>query len=76
MIAARPAKEKVKLAQKHIAYQRQRIARHKELIAQLIHDNRQDLLPAAHELLSDLENVLAGMMVQQVRAQEALVKGH
>jgi hypothetical protein len=53
-------KEKFELTQKHIAGQRQRIARHKELIAQLKRDNKQDLLPTARELLRDLERVLAG----------------
>jgi CHASE3 domain sensor protein len=63
-------KEKVELAQKHIAYQRQRIVRYRELIAELERDNKQDLLPAARELLRDLENVLARMMVEQVRTRE------
>jgi len=68
-------KEKVELAQKHIAGQRQRIVRHKELIAQLKRDNKQDLLPPARELLTDLERVLAGMIVEQVRARDELEKG-
>jgi hypothetical protein len=66
------AKEKVELAQNHIAHQRQRIVRHKDLIAQLKRDNKQDLLPAARELLRDLERALAGMMVEQVRARDEL----
>jgi hypothetical protein len=68
------AREKVELAQKHIAYQRQRIVQHKKLIAQLKRDNKQNLLPGARELLRDLEHALAGMMVEQVRAQDELAK--
>ena len=56
------ATKKVELAQKHIKYQRQRIVQHKELITQLKRDHKNELLPAAHELLKDLEHVLAGMM--------------
>jgi hypothetical protein len=68
------AKGKYRLAQKHIADQRQRIARHKELIAQFGRNNEQDLLPAARELLSDLEHTLAGMMVEEARARDELSK--
>jgi hypothetical protein len=68
------AKEKVELAQKHIAYQRQRIVRYKELVAKLERDNKPDLLPAARELLVDLEHALAGMMVDQARARDELEK--
>jgi len=68
------AKEKVELAEKHIAYQRQRIVRYKELVAKLERDNKQDLLTAARELLGDLEHALAGMMVDQARARDELEK--
>jgi hypothetical protein len=61
--------KKVELAQKHINYQRQRIVRHKELIAQLKRDHKTELLPAAQELLTDLEQVLAGMMAEQRRVR-------
>jgi hypothetical protein len=67
-------KEKVELAQKHIAYQRQLIVGYKKLIVQLERDNKQDLLPAARQLLRDFERVLAGMMVEQVRARDELAK--
>lgn len=66
--------EKVELTQKHITDQRQRVARHKELIAKLKRDNKQDILPAARELLRDLEQVLAGMMVEQFRTRDELAK--
>jgi hypothetical protein len=69
-------KEKVELTQKHIAGQRQRIVRHKELIAQLKRDNKQDLLPTARELLTDLERVLAGMIVEHARARDELAEAH
>jgi len=65
---------KVELAQKHIAYQRQSIARHKELIAEIKRDNKQDLLPAARELLRDLEHVLAGMIHEQFRTRDEMFK--
>jgi hypothetical protein len=52
--------------------QRQRIARHKELIAELKRDNKQDLLPTAREFLRGLERVLAGMIVEHVRARDEL----
>jgi hypothetical protein len=68
------AKEKIGLAQKHIADQRQRIVRYKDLIVQLERDNNQDLLPAARDLLRDLERSLAGMMVEQVKARDELAK--
>ena len=58
------AANKVELAQKHINYQRQRIVHQKELIAQLKRDHKTELLPAAHELLKDLEYALAGMMAE------------
>jgi hypothetical protein len=63
------AAKKVELAQKHINYQRQRIVRQKELITQLVHDHKTELLPAAHDLLKDLEDVLARMMAGQGRAR-------
>ena len=63
------AAKKVELAQKHINYQRQRIVRQKELITQLTRDHKTELLPAAHELLKDLEYVLTGMMAEQRRAR-------
>ena len=64
------AAKKVELAQKHINYQRQRIVRQKELITQLTRDHKTELLPAAHELLKDLEYALAGMMAEQGRARQ------
>jgi hypothetical protein len=64
------AAKKVELAQKHINYQRQRIAHQKEMITQLKRDHKTELLPAAHALLKDLEHVLAGMMAEQRRAQQ------
>ena len=64
------AAKKVELAQKHINYQRQRIAHQKELITQLKRDHKTKLLPAAHELLKDLEHVLARMMAEKMRAQQ------
>jgi hypothetical protein len=64
------AAKKVELAQKHINYQRQRIAHQKELITQLKRDHETELLPTAHELLKDLEYVLAGMMAEQGRARQ------
>jgi hypothetical protein len=47
------AAKKVELAQKHINYQRQRIAHQKELITQLKRDHKTELLPTAHELLKE-----------------------
>jgi hypothetical protein len=64
------AAKKVELAQKHINYQRQRIVHQKEFIAQLKCDHETKLLPAAHELLKDLEHVLAVMMAEQGRARQ------
>jgi hypothetical protein len=64
------ATKKVELAQKHINYRRQRIVRQKELITQLKRDDKTELLPAASELLKDLEHVLAGMMAEQRRARQ------
>ena len=63
------AAKKVELAQRHINYQRQRIVRQKELITQLARDHKTELLPAAYDLLKDLEYVLAGMMAEQRRAR-------
>jgi hypothetical protein len=63
------AAKKVELAQKHINYQRQRIVRQRELITQLKRDHKTEHLPAAHELLKDLEHVLAGMTAEQERAR-------
>jgi hypothetical protein len=68
------ANGKFELAQRHIADQRRRIARYKELIAELERDNKPDLLPAARVLLSDLERALAAMMVEQARARDELEK--
>ena len=68
------AANKVELAQKHINYQRQRIVHQKELIAQLKRDHKTELLPTAHELLKDLEYVLAGMMAEQGRARQQDLK--
>jgi hypothetical protein len=59
------ARHKGALAQKHIAEQRQRIAQHRELIATLKRDDQHDLLPAARELLADLERVLARMIAER-----------
>jgi hypothetical protein len=64
------AAKKVELAQKHIKYQRQRVVQQKELIAQLKRDHKNELLPIAHELLKDLEHVLAGMIAEQDRARQ------
>jgi hypothetical protein len=64
------AAKKVELAQKHINHQRQRILRQKELITQLKRDHKTGLLPAAHELLRDLEHVLAGITAEQGRARQ------
>jgi hypothetical protein len=64
------AAKKFDLAQSHIDNQRQRIARQQELIAQLKRDHKTELLPAAHELLRDLERVLAGMMAEQRRVRQ------
>jgi hypothetical protein len=64
------AAKKVELAQKHINYQRQRIVCQKELITQLKRAHNTELLPAANELLKDLEHVLAGMMAEQGRARQ------
>jgi hypothetical protein len=68
------ANGKFELAQRHIADQRRRIARYKELIVELERDNKQGLLPAARVLLSDLEHALAAMMVEQARARDELEK--
>jgi hypothetical protein len=68
------AAEKVELAQKHINYQRQRIVDQKELITRLKRDHETELLPAAHELLKDLEHVLAGLMAEQGRARQRDLK--
>jgi hypothetical protein len=74
MTNSEAAKQKVELARKHIADQQQRIARHKELVERLKRDNRQNLLRLAHQMLDDLERVLAGMIAEQKAAEHALIK--
>jgi hypothetical protein len=64
-------KEKFELTQKHIAGQRQRIARHKELIAQLKRDNKQDLLPTARTWSASSPGI-----VEHVRARDELAEAH
>jgi hypothetical protein len=61
---------KVELAHKPISYQRERIVHQKEPITQLTSDQKNELLPAARELLRDLGHVLAGMMAEQAWARQ------
>jgi hypothetical protein len=63
------AAKKVELAQKHIKSDSASFIR-KKLITQLKRDQKTELLPAAQELLKDLEYVLAGMMAEQGRARQ------
>ncbi len=57
---------------KDIAQQRLRVARWRELLAKLEHDERPDVLADARQLLITMERSLTQMEVEQAEAQERL----
>ena len=69
---AEAAKNTVEIAKRHIPDQQLRIARQRDLIAELERDGHPDVVAKARQMLGELEEMLAQMEADYAAAQERL----